>query len=50
MTIQELQPLETLKSVALSYGYDLEECLNAAWNEIKDRTGKMIDGTFVKDS
>ena len=29
---------------------DIDECREAAWNEIKDRTGKMVDGMFVKDS
>ena len=27
----------------------LEGCLLMAWNEIKDRTGKTVDGTFIKD-
>lgn len=27
----------------------LEECLEAAYNEIKGRTGQMVDGVFVKD-
>jgi NTP pyrophosphatase (non-canonical NTP hydrolase) len=26
-----------------------ENCLLHAWNEIKDRTGKNINGTFIKD-
>ena len=26
-----------------------EECLNIVYNEIKNRTGKMINGKFVKD-
>jgi len=26
-----------------------EECLESAYNVIKSRTGKMIDGVFVKD-
>ena len=30
------------------YGVTDEECLSVAYNEIKDRTGKMIDGVFVK--
>ena len=30
-------------------GHDLEFCLDRAYNEIKDRTGKKIDGVFVKD-
>lgn len=28
----------------------LEECLQSAYNEIKDRRGKMINGVFVKES
>ena len=31
-------------------GFDLKECLQTAYNEIKDRKGKMINGTFVKES
>lgn len=27
----------------------LEECLEVAYNDIKDRKGQMIDGIFVKD-
>lgn len=30
-------------------GYNLRECLEGAWNEIKDRKGTMIDGVFVKE-
>jgi NTP pyrophosphatase (non-canonical NTP hydrolase) len=30
-------------------GTSLENCLKHAYNEIKDRTGKMENGTFVKD-
>ena len=28
---------------------DLIECANIAWNEIKDRTGKTENGTFIKN-
>ena len=28
----------------------LEECLDVAYNDIKDRKGKMVDGIFVKES
>lgn len=28
---------------------DLLECIDLAWNEIKDRKGSLISGTFVKD-
>ena len=27
----------------------IEECIEAAYNEIKDRKGKMANGTYVKD-
>ena len=30
-------------------GVPFEECLESAYNVIKSRTGKMIDGVFVKD-
>ena len=28
----------------------IEDCLEHAYNDIKDRTGTMIDGVFVKDN
>lgn len=31
-------------------GVSLDECLACAWNEIKDRKGKMVNGIFVKES
>lgn len=30
-------------------GLNYEECLESAYNVIKNRTGKTINGTFVKD-
>ena len=30
-------------------GLSFEECLEYAYNQIKNRTGKMIDGQFKKD-
>jgi len=27
----------------------MKQCLSVAYNDIKDRRGKMIDGVFVKD-
>ncbi len=27
----------------------LDECLQVAYNDIKDRKGKMVDGVFVKE-
>ena len=38
----------TLVILAKMHGWTLEECTEAAWNEIKDREGSMIDGMFVK--
>lgn len=37
-----------LNDVCKKLNYDLLECANLAWNEIKDRTGTTIDGTFIK--
>lgn len=31
-------------------GFSLESCLESAYNEIKDRKGKMINGLFCKDA
>ena len=30
-------------------GYKLEDCLDAAYSVISKRSGKMVNGTFVKD-
>jgi len=39
-----------LSSLALDNRLTLIECCESAWNEIKDRTGKMVaGGAFVKD-
>jgi hypothetical protein len=38
-----------LKLIASRFGWTLEECLEAAWDEIKDRKGKMVNGEFVRD-
>lgn len=39
----------TLIILAQQQGWSLEECLQYAYDEIKNRKGKMINGTFVKD-
>lgn len=31
-------------------GLSLEQCLARAWEDIKDRRGKMVDGVFVKEA
>jgi len=41
--------LVTLIILAGQNGLRLEECLEYAYNEIKNRTGKTINGTFIKD-
>ena len=36
--------------LAMQEDLDIKECIEMAYNEIKDRKGKMIDGFFVKES
>jgi phosphoribosyl-ATP pyrophosphohydrolase len=38
-----------LTKFAESQGLDLEDCLQSAYDVISKRTGKMINGTFIKD-
>lgn len=38
-----------LINIAERNGLTLEQCLEHAYNDIKDRKGKMVDGVFVKD-
>lgn len=40
--------IEQLWNLSKDYGYDLTECLNLAWSEIKDRKGETKNGTFIK--
>ena len=28
----------------------IEDCIDAAWQEIKERKGKMVDGMFIKEA
>lgn len=39
----------TLVIIARQLGLDFEGCVAGAYEEIKDRKGKMINGVFVKD-
>lgn len=41
--------LVTLAIFAATHNLNLTECLQAAWNEIKDRKGSTVNGTFIKD-
>lgn len=38
-----------LAGVASWYDLDTLECVEKAWDDVKNRTGKTIDGHFVKD-
>lgn len=40
----------TLVMQAQMWGMTMQECIDAAWNEIKDRKGRMINGVFVKEA
>ena len=40
----------TLIIIAKQLGLKFEDCLDQAYDEIKDRRGKMIGGVFVKDA
>lgn len=39
-----------LTILSMQLGIDIEECIALAYDEIKDRKGRMIDGVFVKES
>lgn len=38
-----------LTNLARLGGYNIEHCISSAFNVINQRTGKMVNGTFVKD-
>jgi NTP pyrophosphatase (non-canonical NTP hydrolase) len=40
----------TLVMQTQAWHLSMQECVEAAYNEIKGRTGKMEDGVFVKDA
>jgi len=39
-----------LVNIAERHGVSLTECCKVAYNDIKDRKGRMVDGIFVKES
>lgn len=45
-----LELLNDLNATAIAFGLDFTACLTHAWDEIKDRKGRMIDGVFVKEA
>ena len=38
-----------LKSISKALDYDFTDCFELAYNEIKDRKGRWVDGCFVKE-
>lgn len=38
-----------LINIAERNGVSLSECVEVAYNDIKDRKGRMVDGVFVKE-
>lgn len=41
--------VDSLKTISTALGYNFEECFELAYQEIKDRKGCWIDGSFVKE-
>ena len=41
--------LVVLTNICEKKGWSLADCANKAWDEIKDRKGQMVNGTFVKE-
>lgn len=39
-----------LTILAAQSGVTIEECIEQAWDEIKDRKGRMVDGVFLKEA
>lgn len=39
-----------LVNIATRNNLSIRSCLQRAWNDIKDRKGKMVDGIFVKET
>ena len=41
--------LVVLTILAAQHGLTIDQCANAAYEKIKHRTGRMLNGVFVKD-
>jgi NTP pyrophosphatase (non-canonical NTP hydrolase) len=39
-----------LSDFSVSLGYDLSYCVNIAYHDIKDRKGKLVGGSFIKEN
>jgi NTP pyrophosphatase (non-canonical NTP hydrolase) len=38
-----------LTILSMQLGLNIEDCINAAYEEIKDRNGQLVNGTFLKE-
>ena len=45
-----ISALDNLRFIANHFGHTLEECVQIAYNDIKDRKGIMSNGVFIKES
>ncbi len=41
--------LRAISEIAMNYGFDPVDCFQHAIKEIEDRTGKTVNGVFIKD-
>lgn len=41
--------LVVITILAAQHGLSVDECANAAYEKIKHRKGRMVDGVFIKD-
>lgn len=39
-----------LINIAERNGFTLDDCMAVAWDDIKDRKGRMVDGIYVKEA
>lgn len=46
---KEWYSIDLLSELSDRHNMTLIDCLHHAWEQIKDRTGKTVNGTFVKD-
>lgn len=44
-----IRTIRWLKSLSTALGYDFDECFELVYQKIKDRKGRWIDGSFVKE-
>ena len=42
--------IEWLNVIAMQIGSSLEECIQIAYNDIKERRGVLVNGVFIKES